>query len=263
MKQLKYLCFILGLVIVFMIIGPLLKIIFNVDPAIFLNTLNDEEIISSIILTMRASLYATLFGLVFGIPLAYLLARWNFRGKEIIESIIDIPIIIPHAAAGIALLGVFGRRFFVGKIFNAIGISFVGTEMGIALAMFFVSVPFLVNSAKEGFKLIDPRLENVAMTLGANCFRAFFDITLPLALRSIASGFIMMWARGISEFGAVIILAYHPMTASVKIFEQFEAFGLKFARPTAVLLIIICLIIFILLRILIRREKGTFGAKRL
>jgi molybdate/tungstate transport system permease protein len=246
---------VLAVIIVLIILVPILKMFMNTDLSILKATIMDDEILNTFFVTAKASFYATIMGVIFGVPMAYILARGNFKGKEILESIVDIPVIVPHSAAGIALLGVVGKKFFFGKLFNNFGLNFVGTEYGIALAMFFVSVPFLINGAKEGFKLVDDRLEFVAMTLGANKFRAFMDITLPLALRSVLSGMIMMWARGISEFGAVIILVYHPMVVSVKIFERFEGYGLNYARPIAVLLILVCLIIFFVLRILIKKKR--------
>jgi molybdate/tungstate transport system permease protein len=206
-------------------------------------------------LTLRAALYATIFALLFGVPLAYLLARFNFPGRKIIEGVIDLPIMIPHTAAGIALLSVFGRRFWAGKLFGTFGIGFVGELPGIVLAMIFVSLPFLVNAAKEGFCSVDPRLEKVARSLGAGPWRMFRDISLPLCSRHILSGAIMMWARGISEFGAVVILAYHPMVAPVLIYERFNAYGLNYSRPVAVLLVLICLAVFVVLRGVAVRKK--------
>jgi len=258
MKNTRYfnlLFILLGALIVVFIVFPVLKIIFSSKPEIVLDTILDREVLNSIILTIKVSFLTTIFGVIFGVPIAYILARYNFYGKSIIEGAIDLPVIIPHSAAGIALLNVFGRKFFFGHIFNSIGIRFVGTEWGIGVAMAFVSVPFLINGAKEGFKLIDPRYENVAMTLGAKKSRAFFDITLPLASKSILSGVIMMWARGISEFGAVLILTYHPMVTSIVIFERFESYGLKYARPVSALLILICLMVFIILRFLMKKKK--------
>ena len=114
--------------------------------------------------------------------------------------------------------------------------------------MLFVSVPFLVDSAKDGFKGVDPRLEKVARTLGASPGQTFLRVSLPLAWRSILSGSVMMWARGISEFGAVLIIAYHPMIAPILVWERFESYGLDYSRPVAVLLILVCLIVFIILR---------------
>ncbi len=243
-------------VLVLLIGVPLLKILFSVDKQILLETAQEQAVIASIWLTLRASLYATLFCLIFGVPLAYLLARHDFWGKSIIEALIDLPVIIPHTAAGIALLTVFGRKFFLGRFFKTLGLGFVGETAGIVVAMCFVSLPFLVNAAKEGFRSVNPRLEKVARTLGASPWKAFWEITLPLSRRHIFSGATMMWGRGISEFGAVVILAYHPMTAPVLIFERFNAYGLKYSQPAAVLLLIICLVVFIGLRSLNAGKKS-------
>ncbi|MBI5788181.1 MAG: ABC transporter permease [Candidatus Schekmanbacteria bacterium] len=246
---------VLSVVLLIFITLPLFKVLFSADKQILLTTLQEQEVMASIGLTLRASLYATITGLVFGLPLAYFLARYDFVGKEFAEALIDLPVIVPHTAAGIALLSVFGRKFFLGRIFNSWGIGFMGSTAGIVLAMSFVSLPFLVNAAKEGFRSIDPRLERVARTLGATPTRVFWDVTIPLSSRHIISGAIMMWARGISEFGAVVILAYHPMIAPVLIYERFNSFGLKYAQPVAVILLAICLIIFFTLRVISRRQK--------
>ena len=245
----------LGLVIFLFIVVPLGKMILASDPMILLDTFWDPEVMRSIWLTLYAALIATAIGCLLGVPLAYLLARANFPGKGLVEGLIDIPIVVPHTAAGIALLFVFGRNFMVGKAFGAIGIQFVDSMAGIVIAMLFVSIPFLIDSAKEGFKKVDVRLEKVARSLGASPWQAFFKISLPLAWRSIVAGNIMMWARGISEFGAVLILAYHPMIAPVLVYERFETYGLDYARPVAVLLIMVCLIVFITLRMLVYKKE--------
>ena len=247
----------LGLIIFLFIIVPLVKMVVTSDPKILLETLLDPEVRGAIWLTLYAALLATIVGFTLGIPLAYLLARTDFTGKKLVEGLIDVPIVVPHTAAGIALLFVFGRNFFVGKVFHFIGIDFVDATAGIVIAMLFVSIPFLIDSAKEGFKKVDVRLEKVSRTLGASPWQAFFRISFPLAWRSILAGSIMMWARGISEFGAVIILAYHPMIAPTLIFERFETYGLDYSRPVAVLLIILCLVVFIGLRTIVYRGEKT------
>ena len=245
----------LGLVIFLFIIVPLVKMVVTSDPKILLETLLDPEVRGAIWLTLYAALLATIVGFTLGIPLAYLLARTDFTGKKLVEGLIDVPIVVPHTAAGIALLFVFGRNFFAGKVFHFIGIDFVDATAGIVIAMLFVSIPFLIDSAKEGFKKVDVRLEKVSRTLGASPWQTFFRISFPLAWRSILAGSIMMWARGISEFGAVIILAYHPMIAPTLIFERFETYGLDYSRPVAVLLIILCLVVFIGLRAIVYRGE--------
>ena len=165
-------------------------------------------------------------------------------------------------AAGIALLTVVGRNSLLGSLAERLGTGFVGTFLGIAVAMAFVSLPFLVNAAREGFAAVPERMEKVARSLGASPGRVFFTISLPMAWRSVLSGMIMMWARGISEFGAVIIVAYHPMTTPVLVFQRFNDYGLTHARSAAVLLILVCVTFFIVLRFLTRKRpiEGSHNA---
>ncbi len=245
----------LGLIIFLFIIVPLGKMLVSslAEPEILWQTILDSEVTGAILLTLYAAAIATLIGFVLGVPLAYFLARHDFPGKKLVEGLIDVPIVVPHTAAGIALLFVFGRQFAVGKIFKSMGIEFIDSTAGIVIAMLFVSIPFLINSAKDGFRKVDVRMEKVARTLGASPWQVFLSISFPLAWRSILTGNIMMWARGISEFGAVIILTYHPMIAPVLVYDRFEAFGLDYARPVAVLLIIVSVLVFIALRTLANR----------
>ncbi len=247
----------LGITLLVLLTLPLINMIAGSDPAVLRTTMADQEVYTSIFLTLRCALWATLAGLLLGIPLAYLLARWSFPGKNILQGLVDLPIMIPHTAMGIALLMIYGKKFLLGRVFAKIGLSFVGTEAGISLAMAYVSMPFLINAARDGFSAVDPKLEKVARTLGASPRQTFFRISLPLARQAIVSGAIMMWARGISEFGAVVILAYHPMVAPVLIWERFESYGLRYARPVAVLLILICLVVFAGLRWLSARRQET------
>lgn len=251
----KTLFLLLGLVILAFLTVPVAKMILASDPVILIETFLDKEVSAAISLTLYAALIATVIGFILGTPLAYLLAKTDFRGKRFVEGLIDLPLVIPHSAAGIALLFVFGRNYFMGKAFGAVGLKFLDSLWGIVIAMLFVSVPFLIDSAKDGFLKVDKRLENVARTLGATPWQTFLRVSFPLAWRSIASGNILMWARGISEFGAVIIVAYHPMTAPVLVFERFETYGLDYARPVAVILILIALAVFVILRLLLYRGE--------
>jgi molybdate/tungstate transport system permease protein len=247
---------ILLIILVIMIAAPLAGMFFKVSLSDFFAVLKDDEVINSIVLTLRASLWSTLAAVAVGVPASFVLARYDFYGKKIVEGLIDIPVIVPHTAAGIALLTVLGRRSLFGQI---TGISLMGTEAAISIGMFFVSVPFLINHVKTGFRLIDERYEKVAVTLGATNIQSFMLVSLPLVKKSILSGSVMMWARGISEFGAVVILAYHPMVAPVLIYDRYESFGLDYARPVAVLLITVCLMIFVILRVI--EHKSGKSAK--
>lgn len=243
-----------GLVLLF-IVAPLIGMLLSTSPIDIIETTKDTEVQTSIYITLFTSMLATIVFAIAAIPFAYLLARKNFLFKRLILGIVDLPIVIPHTAAGIAILGFISRDSVVGKIASQFGLNFIGHPAGIAVAMAFVSIPFLINAARDGFTGVPVRLEKAALSLGASPLRVFFTISIPLAWRNILSGLILMFGRGMSEFGAVVIVAYHPMITPILIFERFGAFGLKYARPVAVVFIGVCLIFFIVLRLLTRERK--------
>jgi molybdate/tungstate transport system permease protein len=249
----KILFVFLGGVILLFIIAPLAGLFIATTPAEFFETVRDREVSGSIGLTLWTSMLATLIFGIAAIPFSWILARKTFPFKKVVSAIIDIPIVIPHSAAGIALLGFVSRDTLVGRVGESLGLNFVSSAPGIILAMAFVSIPFLINAARDGFASVPENLEKTALNLGASPARVFFTVSLPLAWRFILSGMIMMWARGMSEFGAVVIIAYHPMITPVLIYERFGAFGLSYARPVAVVFICVTLIFFVVLRMLSTR----------
>jgi molybdate/tungstate transport system permease protein len=243
-----------GLVLLF-IVAPLISMFVNCSAAELTQTAKDPEVRNSIRLTLWTSMAATILFAFAAIPFSYLLARKNFPLKGLVTGIIDLPIVIPHTAAGLALLSVVSKSGYLGKLADKAGLNFVGSSAGIIMAMAFVSIPYLLNSARDGFIAVPVRLEKAALNLGASPLRVFLTISVPLASRSIVSGLILMWARGMSEFGAVLIIAYHPMITPVLIYERFGAFGLKYARPVAVIFVSVCLVFFIILRLLVREKN--------
>ncbi len=160
------------------IVLPLLATLFSVTPAQLWQTLFDPQVGRSIVLTFLAGVIATGIALIGGVPLAYLLARRAFHGKRLVEAIINLPVVVPHTAAGIALLMVFGRQGVLGQFFAQLGVTFTDNLAGIVVAMMFVSVPFLINTSREAFALMDAELEAVAMTDGANPWQSFRYIAL-------------------------------------------------------------------------------------
>lgn len=248
--------FLAGALLLF-IIAPLIGMFISTAPISIFETAKETDVQKSIWLTIFTSFVATILIAIAAIPLAYILARKNFFLKKVILGIINIPVIIPHSAAGIALLGVVSRNTVLGKMADSMGFSFVNSTAGIIVAMAFVSLPYLINAAVDGFRNVPERLEKVALTLGASKTRVFFTISLPLAWRSILTGLMMMWGRGLSEFGAVIIIAYHPMITPVMIFERFNSYGLQYAKPVTVLFICICLLIFILMNIISKKKNNA------
>ena len=251
----SWILLVLSSLVLLFILAPLTGMLLNTGGSDLMETVKDKEVQQSIWLTLWVSFAATFFFAFTAIPLAWLLARKTFPLKGVVQGIIDLPVVLPHTAAGIAVLGFISRDGFLGKIADAFGLSLINNPAGIALAMAFVSLPFLINSARDGFSAVPERLEKAALTLGASRSRVFFTISLPLAWRSIMTGFVMMFARGMSEFGAVVIVAYHPMIAPVLIYERFSSFGLKYARPASVLFIIVALAVFIVLRLISLKKK--------
>jgi len=236
-----------GLILLF-VISPLLSLFINVSSGEFVQTAKDSEVIDSILMTLSVSAISTLIFSIAAIPLAFLLARSNFKLKPFVNAIIDLPVMIPHSAAGIALLSFLSKDTLMGKFGGSMGFSFVGTQIGIGMAMAFVSLPFLINAARDAFEKVPVQLEKASLNLGASTSQTFFKISLPLAKRGVISGLIMMFARGLSEFGAVIIIAYHPMVTPVMIYDRFTTYGLSYAQSVAAIFIIISLLVFAALR---------------
>jgi len=239
---------VLGSVSFLFLVIPVVNVFFNAPLDEIVKSLLDEDVQNSILLSFYTAALTTVFAFIFGTPLAYILARKDFPLKGVIDSFIDIPILLPHTVAGIALLTVFGSSGFLGRIFSHLGIGFVDTVLGILVAQIFVSVPFYIKTVRESFEKVDYRYYKVARTLGATPFRAFFEVEFPLSAHSMVSGAILCWARALSEFGAVIILSYHPPIAPVLIYQRFVLRGLKATLPVTSLLIILTVVIFLVMR---------------
>jgi len=247
-------CWFAGSVLLAFLVLPLVALALTQSGASLAGVARMVDVRDAIVLSLEAAFLSAAAAAVVGVPLAYALARTAFPGKGIVAALVDLPLAVPHTVAGIALLLVFGRQGVLGEPLQTfVGLKFWGTIAGVVVAMLFVSAPYTVNAARIGFEAVDPRLEKIARTLGLNPWRTFMRITLPLARRSIMTGVTLTYARSISEFGAVVILVYYPMTAPVKIYELFLRFGLEQSAAAAVLLLIVSLSLFVLLRTLAQR----------
>ena len=240
----------LGACLVLFIVGPLLRLLFFASPESLSAALRDTELRDSIVLTVFTASLATLIAALFGVPLAYLLARRNFPGRRLVQGLIELPVVVPHPVAGIALLLFLGRRSEVGGALAHLGLEFVSHVPGIVAAMLFVSAPILVSGAREAFRGVDPQLERVARTLGDTGWGAFRRVTLPLAGRGVLAGSMLAWSRSVSEFGSIVILTYNPKVASIYIFDRFTAYGLQAAVPAAVILLLVALTVLVVVRVL-------------
>lgn len=222
-----------------------------------LESLKDKEIQFAIRLSFLTSTISTLICLIFSVPISYGLARYNFRGKRIINSLIQIPISIPPIASGIALLLLFSTSF-VTKILARVGFDPVFTVYGIIIANFFINTPYMIRILRVTFEDINPRLELVARTLGYSSWGAFIKVTLLLARNGLISGIIITWTVSLGEFGTAFMLAgairMKTETLPVAIFLNLAGGDLDKSFAAASILIIMSLVCLFLFGLL---EKGT------
>jgi len=241
---------ILSSIIILFLLIPLIFLILVAGLEGVLEATKSREALFSIFLSMEAGAVAATISTIFGIPLAYLLSRTSFPGRSILEGLLDLPLVMPHTVAGIAILLAFSSRAPLGPFFTSLGLRVEDSLWGTIMAMSYVSAPFAVNFARQGFESIDISLEQVARSLGSSQFRVFFTVSLPLAIRSIITGWLMAMARAVSEVGAIMIVAYHPIVGSVLVYEWFTTRGLVAAASLSVLLLAASLMILVGLRIL-------------
>jgi molybdate transport system permease protein len=195
--------------------------------------------------TIWAALVSVVLILPPGLALAWLLARKEWRGKSLVETLITLPLVIPPVATGLILLHLFGKRGPIGKFLASAGIDVVFTWKAVVLALSVMSLPLLVRSARAAFETVNVRLENVARTLGANPLRVFFTISLPLAKRGILAGVILAFARALGEFGATIMIAGNiPGQTSTMALEIFHSVQLGHDAHAWRLLIVSAVIAF-------------------
>ena len=187
--------------------------------------------------TAWVSALSTMLILPFGLAVAWLLARCQWRGKSVVETAVALPLVLPPVATGLILLRVLGRRGFIGGfLHNALGLDIAFTWRAVLIALAVMSFPLLVLSARVAFESVNPRLEQIASTLGAGPWRVFYTVTLPLAMRGVLAGVLLAFARALGEFGATIMVAGNipgqTTTLSLAIFQSVQlgqdahAFGL-------------------------------------
>jgi molybdate transport system permease protein len=176
--------------------------------------------------TLRATLLANAITILFGTPAAYLLATRRFRGRSVVVTLLELPLVLPPAVAGIGLLAAFGRAGLLGDELGALGISLPFTQAAVTMAVLFVAGPFYLRQAITAFEGVDRDLVDASRTLGASPVRTFARIVLPLSLGGLVAGLALSFARGMGEFGATIMFAGSlqgvTQTLTLAVYEQFE-----------------------------------------
>lgn len=215
----------------------------------------------ALVLSLATSSIALLVVLVVGTPIAYILARTTFPGIRLVDALIDLPIILPPAVAGIALLSAFGRRGLLGSTFDQLGIDIAFSTTAVVIAQAFVSAPFYIRTARAGFARVDRAVEEAAANLGASPWQVFREVTLPLSRASLLAGAVLSWARALGEFGATIMFAGNrqgvTQTMPLAIYERFGAGDL----PTALLLSTILLGTSVVFLVVVRIAGESTGPR--
>jgi len=240
--------------ILLMIAFPLLSLVtsFGAYPM----TIGSNDLLKEALLVSgKSSLMMMLIVVIVGTPTAYLTARLDYKGKRVLEVLLDLPLVLPPAVAGLLLLMTFGKRGLIGSLLYSMGIQIPFSMTAVVLAQLFVALPLYIKTAAEGFRKVDQQLERTAMTLGDTRWRAFVRISLPLAKGSLITGGIMAWARGIAEFGATIMFAGNmpsvTQTLPLAIYSAMEtdmAAALSIARLMVILSLTLLLVLYRLSR---------------
>ncbi len=243
--------------LLFLIILPILAIFFRLTPADVLASLQQPQALDAIRLSAITSMATVLITLVFGTPVAYLLYRRRSRLSRILDTIIDLPTVLPPAVAGVALLIAFGRQGLVGQSLNALGISIPFTSVAVVLAQTFIAAPLYIKSAALGFASVNCELKKAAALDGASRWQVFRYIMLPISWTSILSGSILTWARALGEFGATIIfagnLAGRTQTMPLAIYMGFEV-DLNVALTLSAIMILFSFFVLIALKLFLHNR---------
>ncbi|HET6509328.1 MAG TPA: ABC transporter permease [Baekduia sp.] len=206
---------------------PLIALFTQVPLTDVPDLLGDPVVTDAIKVTLKTNLIADALILLLGTPTAFLLARRRFRGRTFIITLVELPLVLPPAVAGIALLAAFGRGGLFGDALANAGIILPFTQWAVVLAVAFVAAPFYVRQGIAAFAAVDPQLPAAARTLGASPWRTFRRIDLPLAASGLAAGAVLAFARGVGEFGATIVFAGsvrgETQTLTLGIYDQLES----------------------------------------
>ena len=250
----------LALPILLFLTLPLAALILRIRVPVLLANLANPAVVQALSLSLTTAALSTLAALLFGTPLAYWLARHRFRGREVIDTLIDLPMVLPPSVAGIALLMAFGRRGLLGAYFNEWGLTLAFTQAAVVLAQIFVAAPFYVKAAIAGFAGVERDLEQAAAIDGANRWHIFRHITVPLAWPVLFGGAVMTWARALGEFGATIIFAGNfpgrTQTMPLAIYIGFEL-ELTVALTLSVILLALSFLVLFVVKGLLRQRIGS------
>lgn len=217
------------------------------------NIVSDGQTLAALRVTFWAAAWASLFNALFGLLLAWVLTRYRFPGRGLVDALVDLPFALPTAVAGIALATLFAQDGWLGQPLAALGIAVAYQPAGIVVAMIFTSIPFVVRAVQPVLEALPPAVEEAATTLGARPHQVFTRVILPQLMPALASGVVLSFARSLGEFGAVIFIAgnqpYVSKVVSLLIFERLQEFDLPAAAAIASLMLAASLLLLLLVNL--------------
>ncbi len=237
---------------------PILLLYTRTSPENWIAGLSDPHVYQAIGVSGKTTLISLLVIILFGTPVAFLMGRHRFRLKRVLDTLVDLPTVLPPSVAGVALLITFGRRGLIGSGLEALGVQIAFTQAAVVLAQVFVAAPFYVRAAALGFASIDPEVEQAAQLDGASPWQIFQYILLPLSRQALISGSMLSWSRALGEFGATIIFAGNfpgrTQTMPIAIYLGFEV-DLNIALTLSVILVSVSFVSILLVKLLARDEE--------
>ena len=240
-----------GLMLLFLGLPIVVLILRSLRDGSLTEALTTPVVLDALLLSLATTSISVVLTAVFGLPVAWLLARRTFRGSWIVETIVDLPIVLPPAVAGLGLLLVFGRRGLIGE---PLGLGIPFTTLAVILAQVFVSAPFFIRSARTGIAAVDRDLEAAARVDGASEFQLSRHITMPLAATALAAGLVMAWARALGEFGATIMFAGNiegrTQTLPLVVYGEFQASDVDASIAAAAILVLAAFGVLVAVRVL-------------
>jgi molybdate/tungstate transport system permease protein len=230
---------VLGGVLLLYYIVPLVSLLLSVSAGEILARMSDPTVADSATTSLLSASISTALATLFGLPLAYWLARTDGAVTKVVLAVVVLPLVLPPTVGGIVLLTVFGPGSPLGEAAITAGLPLTRSLAGVVLAQTFVASPFVVVTAKAAFESVDQTLEYASRSLGKSRLTTARHVTLPLAAPGILAGVTLAFARAIGEFGATMMMAYYPRTMPVQIWVAFIELGLDNAYPVAILLVLI------------------------
>ena len=220
----------------------------------FWHVITMPQALASYRLTFGASFLAALVNAVFGLIVAWVLVRYNFFGKKIVDALVDLPFALPTAVAGITLAMLYSHNGWVGQLLEPLGIKVANTRLGVFVALTFIGLPFIVRTVQPVLEDLDPELEEAAASLGANRWQIFWRVILPMLMPALLTGFALAFARALGEYGSVIFIAGNiPMKTVITpllIMGELDMFDYAKATALAVVMLVVSFVLLLAINVL-------------